>query len=146
MSGNKKMTVAFSPTEDMWSSESFRELVKSISRDVDGSVIYIITTNQDVDFINKVATEALVDVNNIFIVPDNTSLISKLTELSVLIFMSDNQFLNNQIESSIGILLNKNNVTGCVPIIINNILDQYRSQLKYYTWLDFWTVQIKKSW
>jgi len=139
------MVVAFSPTEDMWSKEDVRELVKMILADTD-SILYMVTTNSDSDFTDDVVAEIGIDTDNVFIVADNSALITKLTEEDVLVFLSDDQALNLEVNETIPLQLVKNDVSGCQAILINNILDQNKSQMKYYTHLDFWTKQIKKYW
>lgn len=142
---NKIMTVAFSPSQEMWSIKDFRDLISEISKDPE-TELYLITTNTDTDFISDVIREGGIDPANYYLVADNTALISQLSQLKILIFMSDDIELNTAVDTAIPIVLAQDNVTGCQSILSNTIIDVNKLQFKYLTKLRFWTDQIKKYW
>jgi hypothetical protein len=108
--------------------------------------LYLITTNTDTEFIDDVIREGNIDSANYYLVADNSTLIDQLTNLKVLLFMSDDISLNTEVDTAIPITLEKNNVTGCQSILSNTIIDVNKLQFKYLTKLRFWTDQIKKFW
>ena len=143
MSANK-ITVAISPTEEMWSKQDFRGLVKQMVEDIEGTILYVVTTNTDNVFIANFVLNSGIESANVFQVVDDAALVAKLIELNVRIFLSDDQKLNTYVNLNDELLLIENQVSGCQSIVVNNILDQNKVQMKYITYLDFWTKQINK--
>jgi len=141
---NNKLQIAFSPTTEMWSFQVFRDLIKEIVLDVDGSDIYIITSNTDQGLINDIVVETGLNTDNIFIVNDNSDVITKLETMNISIFLTDDSILEREVNLQNPISLLKNNVSGTQAILINNIIDVNKLQFKYFTYLKFWTDQIKK--
>lgn len=141
---SSKLKVAVSPTEEMWSKQDFRDLVKQMIRDVDNTEFYVVTTNTDDEFISDFISESRMEASDCFQVSDDAALVAKLIELDVRLFLSDDQKLNTYVNLNDEILLVENKVSGCQSILVNNILDQNKSQMKYYSYLDFWTKQIKR--
>ena len=143
MSANK-ITVAISPTEEMWNKQDFRDLVKQMVEDVEGTTLYVVTTNTDDEFISDFISESGVDASDVFQVADDVALVAKLIELDVRLFLSDDQKLNTYVNLNDELILIENQVSGCQSILVNNILDQNKVQMKYITYLDFWTKQINR--
>lgn len=143
MSANK-MTVAISPTEEMWNKQDFRDLVKQMVEDVEGTTLYVVTTNTNDEFISDFISESGIEASDVFQVIDDTALVAKLIELDVRLFLSDDQKLNTYVNLNDELILIENQVSGCQSILVNNILDQNKVQMKYITYLDFWTKQINR--
>jgi len=142
---NNKLQIAFSPTTEMWSFQVFRDLIKEIVLDVEGSDIYIITGgNTDSELINDIVIETGLNTDNIFIVNDSSDIFTKLETINISIFLTDNIELQREVNSQNPISLLQNNVSGTQAILINNIIDVNKLQFKYFTYLKFWTDQIKK--
>jgi len=144
MSASNKLKVAFSPTEDMWSHQAFRDLIKEMVLDEANTDLYIVTTNTDDELISDVISESKMEASNSFQIATDDLLVAKLISLDVRLFLSDDLGLNRKVDLEDEILLVKNQVTGCKSILINNILDQSRVQMKYYSLLSFWTDQINR--
>ena len=143
MSANK-ITVAISPTEEMWNKQDFRDLVKQMVEDVEGTTLYVVTTNTNDEFISDFISESGIEASSVFQVIDDTALVAKLIELDVRLFLSDDQKLNTYVNLNDELILIENQVSGCQSILVNNILDQNKVQMKYITYLDFWTKQINR--
>jgi hypothetical protein len=143
MSANK-ITVAISPTEEMWNKQDFRDLVKQMVEDVEGTTLYVVTTNTNDEFISDFISESGIEASDVFQVIDDTALVAKLIELDVRLFLSDDQKLNTYVNLNDELILIENQVSGCQSILVNNILDQNKVQMKYITYLDFWTKQINR--
>jgi len=139
-----KITVVISPTEEMWNKQDFRDLVKQMVEDVEGTTLYVVTTNTDDEFISDFISESGVDASDVFQVADDVALVAKLIELDVRLFLSDDQKLNTYVNLNDELILIENQVSGCQSILVNNILDQNKVQMKYITYLDFWTKQINR--
>lgn len=140
-----KLQIAFSPTTDMWSFQVFRDLIKEIVLDVEGSDIFIITTNTDQALIDEIVLETGLNIDNIFIVANNTALITKLQTLNISIFLTDDIELQKQVNTQNPIQLIKHNISGTEAIFTSTTnMDVNKLQLKYFTYLKFWTDQIKK--
>ena len=139
-----KITVAISPTEEMWNKQDFRDLVKQMVKDIEGTVLYVVTTNTDDEFISDFISESGIEASDVFQVIDDTALVAKLIELDVRLFLSDDQKLNTYVNLNDELILIENQVSGCQSILVNNILDQNKVQMKYITYLDFWTKQINR--
>jgi hypothetical protein len=113
--------------------------------DEDGSELFLITDNEDTEFITDVISASGVTATNVFEYDSQQEIIDKLEDEEILIMLTDDMTLINHIALDIPISLETNDVTGCQPILIsNNIIDNSKVQLKYYTTLQFWTDQIKK--
>jgi len=138
------MTVAISPTEEMWNKQDFRDLVKQMVEDVEGTTLYVVTTNTNDEFISDFISESGIEASDVFQVIDDTALVAKLIELDVRLFLSDDQKLNTYVNLNDELILIENQVSGCQSILVNNILDQNKVQMKYITYLDFWTKQINR--
>lgn len=141
---NNKLQIAFSPTTEMWSFQVFRDLIKEIVLDVEGTDIYIITTNIDQTLIDEIVLETGLSTDNTFIVDTNSDIITLLEGRNISIFLTDDNELRKEINLQNPISLLQNNVSGTEAILINNIIDVNKLQFKYFTYLKFWTDQIKK--
>lgn len=144
MSDKEKMVMAFSPSTEMWAKQDFRELVDEMVKDVTGTTLYMITTNNDSDFIERVRKESGMEVEDVSQVVDNDALIAKLVELKVSIFLGDVGLQNREINGENSISLKANNVTGTQAINIISLVDTNKNQPKYITHLSFWTDQINQ--
>lgn len=141
---NNKLQIAFSPTTEMWSFQVFRDLIKEIVQDVEGSDLFIITTNTDQELINDIVVETGLNIDNIFVVSDNSEIIISLEQMNISIFLTDDIELQRQVNLQNPISLLQNNISGTQAILVNNLIDENKLQFKYFTYLKFWTDQIKK--
>ena len=144
MSDTKVVNIAFDPDIETWSVLALQKLIEELHNDT-GINMYIITTEDDVDFINRVVKEVGIDENNVYhSLIDVNSVIDNLKETNCNIYLSDDSFLGREIEKENNILLKTNNVSGSKFIEFNNILDHYLAQPKVLTNITFWVDQIRK--
>jgi len=150
------MIVGFMPDELSWSEESFRTLLKQMQADPetelyllaykDGLPDYIVAPPKDATkFFTSVAILLEMDLtNNLIIVSDIYDIVDKTKSNNIDIYMSNDKSLNAKIWYQNSLELKSQAVSGCQSIDLNNTQDTYKMQPKYYTFLDFWTQQIKE--
>lgn len=139
-----KLRIAFDPTTT-WDYQVFRNLIKDMVLDTTEVEVYIITTNTDTDFIDDVALEAGgIESSNIFQVADNDTVVTTLANNQILIYLTAENELVIDVNDSIPLELEINNITGCQAILVNGIIDANKLQPKYVTMLQFWISQIEK--
>lgn len=138
------MKVAFDPV-DVWDQVLLREFIKALVYDSDNYDVYIVTASTDNAFITNVAEECNIDVANVNQVSNNTAIVARLNTLKILIHFSEDNVLVNLVNAIIPIQLTSNNVTGCHALVLNNIIDSFKSQMKYITFFHFWVDQINRK-
>ena len=136
--------IGIDPT-NVWDNNFFREYVKTIINDVDNYDVYIVTDNQDVDFLANVESESNIDPTKVNQVSNNSAVIARLNTLNISIYLSENNVLVDLVNNVLSIQLNSNNVTGCQALVLNNVFDTYLTQQKWITKIDFWQKQILKQ-
>ena len=136
--------IGIDPT-NVWDNNFFREYVKTIINDVDNYDVYIVTDNQDVDFLANVESESNIDPTKVNQVSNNSAVIARLNTLNISIYLSENNVLVDLVNNVLSIQLNSNNVTGCQALVLNNVFDTYLTQHKWITKIDFWQKQILKQ-
>ena len=127
--------IGIDPT-NVWDNNFFREYVKTIINDVDNYDVYIVTDNQDVDFLANVESESNIDPTKVNQVSNNSAVIARLNTLNISIYLSENNVLVDLVNNVLSIQLNSNNVTG---------FDTYLTLQKWITKIDFWQKQILKQ-
>ncbi len=143
MQNKIKIKVGFNPT-DVWDKDFFREFIKTLVYD-ENYEVYLVTSDTDVTFITNVMTEVNMDSANVHQVSNSTAVVARLNTLKTLIYLTEDNVLVNLVNNIIPIQLNANNVTGCHALILNNIIDTFKSQQKYITFFHFWVDQINKK-
>ncbi len=143
---NNKLKLAISLSEEMWSKQDFRDLVKEMVADTENIELYIITDNTDSEFIDYVNETTGLENDHIFIINDIITLTDKLIELNIQIFLCDTIRFVNYINNTNPMIVDtdSNTISGTQAILIDSIPDVARLQPKYITQLTFWTDQIKK--
>ena len=144
MNADKLIKIGIDPT-NVWDNNFFREYVKTIINDVDNYDVYIVTDNQDVDFLANVESESNIDPTKVNQVSNNSAVIARLNTLNISIYLSENNVLVDLVNNVLSIQLNSNNVTGCQALVLNNVFDTYLTQQKWITKIDFWQKQILKQ-
>lgn len=144
MDNNIRIKISFDPV-DVWDEMMFREFIKALVYDTDNYEVFLVTSSTDNTFITNVLTEIDMDVANSNQVSNNTAIVARINTLKSLIHFSADNVLVNLVNSTLPIQLTSNNVTGCQALILNNIVDTFRSQQKYITFFHFWVDQINKK-
>lgn len=140
-----KIKFAFDPTI-YWDNLFFREFITTFVRDKENYEVYLVTLNPDTRFISDVVTETGIDGStNVFVLPNNTAVVTKLNTLQNLLFLTEDNVLCNLVNNTIPIQSVKDNVTGCQALVLNNIVDPYKVQQKFITYFHFWVDQINKQ-
>lgn len=139
-----KLKIAFDPVI-AWDYQLFRDFIIDLISKTDQFEVYLVTISTDTDFINYVIDESGIDSGNVHQVANNSAVVARLTTLKALIFFAEDNVLVNFVNSTIPIQLNTNNVTGCQALVLNNIMDPYKVQMKYITYFQFWWTQIDKQ-
>ena len=135
---SEKLNLGFDTTAGVYA--DFTEMTNHIYSDLSDTIqLYVLT--KDANSLNRIPEGFSSDY--VYTLDSNAEIISKITELNINIYLSIDKELVDNINSSIPIVLIPKNVIGCKAIYVNNgIIDRYRFQKKYVTFLDFWTNEI----
>lgn len=131
---SKNMNLAFDPV-GIWDRDDFRSIIKEfvLNTEVD---VYLVTTSTDIAFINNVIRESGMKAANSYMVADKDAILTKMDAILIDIYMTaSNQnmlFIDAMAETA-----------TCV--LVNNIVDNYKNQMKYITKLEFWINQWAKN-
>ena len=129
----EKIKIAFDPI-GIWDRDDFRKLIKSLY-ECEEYEISIVSVSFDIDFLTSVKNDIGENIS-ISMTSNYDSLIEVLEKGEIQIYLSSDQKI---------ILFVDAMSTVTVGILVNNIMDTYRTQLKYITKLNFWINYIKKG-
>lgn len=143
-----KLRIAFDPTET-WNYLDFRQLIRNMNlnnMDLDNQIdVYLVTTNTDTEYINDVTTESGTDATRVFQESGNAAVVARLQAENINIYLTGSQPLVDLVNLTNPLTLVENQpVSGCQAITVISILDTYKLQNKYVTYLQFWIKQILK--
>lgn len=127
-----KIKIGFDPTNS-WDYDTFRKLCRELVSKTDDYIIYMITTENDNDVIDAITNYTGIDLNNVYLVSDNSQILSKIDDLGIQIFLTS----DNDVEDSLG--------ETCYGCLVNSIQDTYRMQPRYITELNFWINTILRN-
>ncbi len=144
MTNKIKIKFSFDPTI-YWDNLFFREFITAFVEDKDNYEVYLVTLNTHTKFISDIIIETGIDANNVFVLPNNSAVVAKLNTLQSLLFLAEDNVICNLVNNTIPIQLNKDNVTGCQALVLNNIIDPFKTQQKFITFFHFWVDQINKQ-
>lgn len=130
---DEKIKIGFDPV-DIWDREDFRKLMKALYEEGCYEVS-IISNSFDIDYLNTVKSE-IGDNITIHMVTNNDSLVTILDDNKIQIYLSGEQ----KTISFIGAMS-----TNTYGVLVNNIMDTYRTQPKYISKLKFWINYIQKG-
>lgn len=129
-----KLRIAFDPTT-IWDREDFRNIVKDLVKNPEVEV-YIVTKNTSTSLINTVVSVSEMDPNKVYQVLNNDTVVTKLDMLQIQIYMSGDNPLIRLVDAHSG------SSTG---VLVNDIVDNNRSQMMYITKLQFWIKTIARE-
>jgi hypothetical protein len=146
MSDNEKLKIAINPSVEIWNQEYFRDFMKNkITKDQENTVLYILTENSDNNFIERVRSYIGVKDELTIIKSTKEEIAEFLLDNKILIYLSDNEEVNDFINKVNTLNLKINNISGTVAIgVFSSLVDLNKLQPMWVTKLTFWTNQIKR--
>lgn len=129
---SKRLKLAFDPT-GIWDREDFRNIIKEMVLNPDFEV-YLITKNTVSSFISTVLSTAGMSENMVFQVVNDDAVVAKLDLLQIRMYMSADNPLIRLVDA---------HSEWAVGVLVNNIVDNRKSQMMYITKLQFWINRIE---
>ena len=146
MHSNEKLRIAFDPSKEMWNQEFFRDFMRKIQRDTEGTILYLVTLSTDIGFIERVRQYIGIDEDKVIHASDPDEVISAMEDNKILIHLTDDEELNALVNETVPLVLKKDKaVTGTQALgVYNALIDPNKIQPNWVTSLTFWTDQIKR--
>jgi len=146
MHSDEKLKIAFDPSELMWSQQFFRDFMKNeIQKDTEGTILYLVTSNTDSAFIERVRDYIGIDKDLVMEVADDDAIVTALKDNKIVLHLTDDEKLNDKINEANPISISEKGTSGTRAIgVYNSVQDGNKLQPQWVTTLTFWTNQIKR--
>src|SRR5687767_14638717 len=133
-----KLRVSFDPNsgfgELVWNNKFYRDFILDLLQSQYLEVYLVTTDSSDIDSIKEILN---IDDSRVYIETD-TTIINKLSDLGVRIFLTGDQQIYNNIEDDLELSILPGNVNGCQPVLVNNLVDTYTLRPQYIVKFKFW--------
>lgn len=129
-----KIKIAFDPT-GIWDREDFRNIIKEFVLNTEVET-YLVTTNTNTAFIDNVVRESGIIAANVYKVADQDAILIKMDTILIDIYLTASNPIMLFIDA---------HAETAVCVLVNNIVDNYKNQMKYISRLEFWIKQWRKD-
>lgn len=132
---NRKLKFSFNP-DGLWDQQLFREIVRSLVNDTERVELYLVTQSTDNAFVTNVVTQSGMTAANVYQVANKDAVLAKMDELLIDIHITGDtpeyMLLTAQAETA-------------YPVIVNDVFDANKRQMKYISNIQFWIKQITRE-